>query len=75
MDKSAWGKVLDQTVINCFHKCGFPKERPAVQVLDQKEEEELASLVKEILLDVSPSVYTDFDMEVATLQFPVDVEV
>ena len=28
--KSAWGEVLDQTVINCFQKCGFRKEHPNV---------------------------------------------
>ena len=55
------GEVSDQAVINCFHKCDFRKERPSVQVLDQKEEEEPASLVKEFSSDVSPSDYIDFD--------------
>ena len=32
------GTVSDQIVINCFHNCGFPKECPEVQVLDQEEE-------------------------------------
>ena len=54
-----------------FHKCGFRKERPDFQVLD-KDEEEFASLVKELSLDVSPSEYIDFDMAVATSQSPVD---
>ena len=48
--KSTWWEVSDQTVINCFHKCGFGKKRPDVQVLDrEEEEEEFGSLVKELL--------------------------
>ena len=54
------GEVSDQAVINCFHKCDFPKKCPSVQVLDQ-EEEEFTSLVKEFSSDVSPSDYIDFD--------------
>ena len=60
-------------MINCFHKCGFQKERPDVQVLDL-EEEEFASLVKELSSDISPSDYIDFDIEIATSQFSVDVK-
>ena len=60
-------------MINCFHKCGFRNERPDIEVLDQ-EEKEFASLVKELLSDVFPSDYISFDMEVATSQFPVDLE-
>ena len=59
---------------NCFHKCGFLKERSEVQILDQEDEEEFACLVKELSLDVSPSDYIDFDTEFATSQSPVDVE-
>lgn len=66
-------EVSDQAVINCFHKCGFRNERPDIEVLDQ-EEKEFASLVKELLSDVFPSDYISFDMEVATSQFPVDLE-
>ena len=54
-----------------FHKCGFQKELPDFQVLD-KEEEEFASLVKELSSNVSPSDFIDFDMEVATSQSPID---
>ena len=59
-------------MINCFHKCGFQKERPDVQVLDL--EEEFVSLVKELSSDISPSDYIDFDIEIATSQFSVDVK-
>ena len=58
---------------NCFHKCGFRKEHPNVQVLDQ-EEEEFANLVKELSSDVSSSDCIDFDMDVATTRSPADVE-
>ena len=59
------GEVSDQTVINCFHKCGFQKECA-------DHEEEFASLVKELSLDVSTSHYIDLDMDVVTSM--VDVE-
>ena len=59
-------------MVSCFHKSGFRKERPDIQVLDQ-EEEEFVSLVKELSCDVSPLDYIDYDMEVAMAQFPVDV--
>ena len=36
--KSAWEEVLDQAVINGFHKFGIWQECPDVQVLDQEEE-------------------------------------
>ena len=39
-----------------------------------KEEEDFASFVKEVLSDVSPSDYINFDMEFATSQSPPDVE-
>ena len=72
-------EVSAQTVINYFYKCSFRKERLSVQVLDhgldqEEEEEEFASLVKELLSDVSPSDYTNFDMEVAKSQSPINVE-
>ena len=71
-------EVSAQTVINYFYKCSFRKERLSVQVLDhgldQEEEEEFASLVKELLSDVSPSDYTNFDVEVAKSQSPINVE-
>ena len=35
ISKSAWGEVPEQTIINCFHKCGFRKKHPDVQVLDK----------------------------------------
>ena len=49
----------------------FSKRTSDFQVFD-KEEEEFASLVKEVSSNVSPSDYIDFDMEVATPQSPVD---
>ena len=62
-------------MINCFHKCGFRKERPDIQLLDQeREEQEFASILKELTPYVSPSDYINFDMEAATLQSPIDVE-
>ena len=69
----AWGEFSGQTVINWFHKCISRKEHPNIQVLDQ-EEEEFASLVRELSSDVSPSDYINFDMDVATSQSSVDVE-
>ena len=72
--KSAW-EVLDQAVINGFHKFDIRKECPDVQVLDQEEEEEeYAILVKELLLDVFASDSIKFDIEVSTSQSLVDVK-
>ena len=36
--KSAWWEISDQTVINCFRKCGFRKGCLYVQELDQEKE-------------------------------------
>ena len=71
--KSAW-EVLDQAVINGFHKFDIRKECPDVQVLDQEEEEEYAILVKELLLDVFASDSIKFDIEVSTSQSLGDVK-
>ena len=68
---SAW-EDLDQGVINGFHKFDIRKECPDVQVLDQ--EEEFASLVKELLLDVFVSDSINFYIEVSTSQPLVDVK-
>ena len=72
--KFARRKVSNQTVITCFHKCRFWKERHDLQVLDQEEEEEFVNLVKEPSSNVSLPDYIDFDMEVATSQFLAGVE-
>ena len=74
VDIFAWGEISDQTVINCFHRCGFRKEHPNLQVLDQEEEEEFTSLLKQISSDPSPSNYIEFDIELAMSQSPVDKE-
>ena len=59
------GEVSDQTVINCFHKCGFQKECT-------DHEEGFPSLVKELSLDMSTSDYIDFDMDVVTSMVHVE---
>ena len=72
--KSAWGEVSEETIVNCFKKCGFQKSQPDVQLTDFAEEEEFESLVKELLTDVSSTEYIDFDGEVATSQPSIDVK-
>ena len=37
--KSAWGEVSEETIVNCFKKCGFQKSQPDVQLIDFAEEE------------------------------------
>ena len=72
--KGAWEEVSDQTVINCFRKCGFRNkvQDGDVQTLDQDENEELANLVKELAGDVNPDDYMDFDKDIASLMPAVD---
>ena len=65
--KSAWGEVSEETIVNCFKKCGFRKSQPDVQLTDFAEKEEFKSLVKELSTDFS-SEYIDFDREFVTLQ-------
>ena len=72
--KSAWGEVSEETIVNCFKKCGFRKSQPDVQLTDFAEEEEFESLVKELSTVVSATEYIDFDWEVITSQPPNDVK-
>ena len=72
--KSAWGEVSEETIFNCFKKCGFRKSQPDVQLTDFAEEEELESLVKELSTNVSAAEYIDFDREVVTSQPSIDVK-
>ena len=72
--KSAWGEVSEETIVNCFKKCGFQKSQPDVQLTDFAEEEEFESLVKELSTDVSAAEYIDFDREVTTSQPSIDVK-
>ena len=44
--KSAWGEVSEETICNCFKKCGFRKSQPNARLTDFAEEEEFESLVK-----------------------------
>ena len=72
--KASWEEVSDQTVINCFHKCGFrnqPRDED-VQTLDQDVDREFADLVKELAGDVDPNDYVDFDREVVSSMPAVD---
>ena len=72
--KASWEEVSDQTVINCFHKCGFrnqPRDED-VQTLDQDIDREFADLVKELAGDVDPNDYVDFDREVVSSMPAVD---
>ena len=59
--KSAWGEVSEETIVNCFKKCGFRKSQPDVQLTDFAEEEEFESLVKELSTDNSAAEYINFD--------------
>ena len=72
--KSAWGEVSEETMVNCFKKCGFRKSQPDVQLTDFAEEEEFQSLVKELSTDVSSAEYIDFDRVVVTSQPSIDVK-
>ena len=72
--KSAWGEVSEETIVNCFKKCGFRKSQPDVQLTDFAEEEEFESLVKELSANVSATEYIDFDREVVTSQPSIDVK-
>ena len=71
--KFAWGEVLEETIVNCFKKCGFRKSQPGVQLTDFAEDE-FESLVKELSTDVSAAEYIDFDPEVVTSQPSIDVK-
>ena len=71
--KSAWGEVSEETIVNCFKKCGFQKSQPDVQLTDFAEEEEFESLVKELSTDVSATEYINFDREVVISQPSIDV--
>ena len=62
--KSTWGEVSEETIVNCFKKCGFRKIQPDVQLTDFAKEEKFESLVKELSTDVSAAEYIDFDREV-----------
>ena len=72
--KSAWGEISEETIVNCFKKCGFRKSQCDVQRTDFAEEEEFESLVKELSTDVSAVKYIDFDREVVTSQPSFDVK-
>ena len=72
--KSAWGEISEETIVNCFKKCGFRKSHPDVQLTNFAEEEEFQSLVKELSTDVSAADYIDFDREVVTSQSSNDVK-
>ena len=37
--KSAGGEVSEETIVNCFKKCGFRKSQPDVQLTDFAKEE------------------------------------
>ena len=58
-------KSLSKQLSTVF-TCGFRKERPDVQVLDQNEDEEFESLVKELSPDTSLKRYIDLGMDDAT---------
>ena len=72
--KAAWEEISDQTITNCFRKCGFLNKAQdgAVQILDQDEDEEFANLVKELAGDVDPDDYVDFDKDIASSMPAVD---
>ena len=72
--KAAWKEVSDQTVINCFRKCGFRNQTPDedVQTLDQDVDRGFADLVKELAGDVDPNEYVDFDREFVSSMPAVD---
>ena len=73
--KAAWEEISDQTITNCFRKCGFLNKAQdgAVQTtLDQDEDEEFANLVKELAGDVDPDDYVDFDKDIASSMPAVD---
>ena len=72
--KAAWEEVSDQTVINCFRKCGFRKKAQDVdvQTLGQDQDEEFANLLKELAGDVDPDDYVDFDKDFVSSMPAVD---
>ena len=56
--KAVWEEFSDQTLINCFCKCGFRNEAEDgdVQTLDQNEDDEFANLVKDLTSDVTEMI-------------------
>ena len=66
--KAAWEEVSDQTVTNCFRKCGFcnKDQNGVVQKIDQDEDEEFANMVKQLAGDIDPHDYVDFDKDIAS---------
>ena len=66
--KAAWEEVSDQTVTNCFRKCGFcnKDQNGVVQKIDQDEDEEFANMVKQLAGDIDPHDYVDFDKDTAS---------
>ena len=72
--KSAWGEVLEETIVSCFKKCGFRKSQPDVQLTNFAEKEEFETLVKELSTDVSAAEYINFDREIVTSQPSIDVK-
>ena len=72
--KAAWEEISDQTITNCFRKCGFLNKAQdgAVQTLDQGEDEEFANLVKELAGDVDPDDFVNFDKDNSSSMPAVD---
>ena len=72
--RAAWEEVSNQTVINCFRKCGFRNKAQDedVQILDQDEDQEFANLVKKLAGDADSDDYTDFDKDIASSMPVVD---
>ena len=68
--KAAGDEISNQTVINCFHKCGFRNK--AQDGLDQDEDKEITNSVKELAGDVEPDDYVDFDKDIASSMLTVD---
>ena len=66
--KAAWEEVSDQTITNCFRKCGFcnKDQNGVVQKIDQDEDEEFANMVKQLAGDIDPHDYVDFDKDIAS---------
>ena len=67
--KSAWGELSEETIVNCFKKCGFWKSQSDVQLTDFAEEEEFESLIKELSTDVSAAEYIDFDCNITAIDW------
>ena len=70
--QEAWVSVSEDTIRKCFQKCGFTDDSCAVVDIN---DEEFASLVKEINFKVSPEDFVAVDNAVLCYRAPYDTSI